>query len=112
MPTERGFESRVDRQIREAAERGEFDDLPGSGKPIMDLASVYDPDWWVKRFFERESARDAADSLRQAIRTELPLLKVIPDAVGAAARVREINEMVDAVNARLAPAERLPSVAL
>jgi hypothetical protein len=28
------FESLLDRQIRAAQERGEFDDLPGAGKPL------------------------------------------------------------------------------
>ena len=28
------FESAIDRQIREAQERGEFDNLPGRGKPL------------------------------------------------------------------------------
>jgi hypothetical protein len=31
------YESWVDRQIREAIERGEFDNLPGQGKPIKGL---------------------------------------------------------------------------
>lgn len=44
----------VDQQIREAMARGEFDDLPGAGKPIPDLGSTHDPDWWVKRLVERE----------------------------------------------------------
>lgn len=48
-----GFESIVERQIREAQERGEFDNLPGSGKPLPDLRTD-DPDWWVKRLIQRE----------------------------------------------------------
>ncbi|NNF65070.1 MAG: DUF1992 domain-containing protein [Acidimicrobiia bacterium] len=47
-------ESWVDRLIREAAERGEFDDLEGSGKPIEMLKDPYDENWWVKRWIERE----------------------------------------------------------
>ena len=35
-------------------ERGEFDDLPGAGKPIQDLGAEHDPDWWVKKLVERE----------------------------------------------------------
>ncbi len=31
------FETWIDKQIREAADRGEFDNLPGAGKPIPDL---------------------------------------------------------------------------
>ncbi|GAT83553.1 molecular chaperone DnaJ [Streptomyces sp. F-3] len=30
------FESWVDRQIREAQQRGEFDRLPGAGRPLPD----------------------------------------------------------------------------
>ena len=43
------FESWIDRQIRQAAERGEFEDLPGHGAPLADLDKPYDEMWWVKR---------------------------------------------------------------
>ena len=36
-------------------ERGEFDDLPGAGKPIADLGEHHDPDWWIKKLVEREN---------------------------------------------------------
>jgi hypothetical protein len=45
----------VDLQVRQAMERGEFDDLPGQGKPIADLGVEHDPDWWVKKLVEREN---------------------------------------------------------
>ena len=44
----------VDQQIRRAMARGDFDDLPGAGKPIRGLGSTHDPDWWVKNLIERE----------------------------------------------------------
>lgn len=44
----------VDLQVRRAMERGEFDNLPGAGKPIKGLGSTHDPDWWVKGLIERE----------------------------------------------------------
>lgn len=44
----------VDQQIRVAIARGDFDDLPGAGKPIKDLGSQHDPDWWLKKLIERE----------------------------------------------------------
>jgi hypothetical protein len=43
----------VDQQIRRAMERGEFDNLPGAGKPLR-LPDRHDPDWWVKSLIERE----------------------------------------------------------
>ena len=44
----------VDLQIKQAMERGDFDNLPGAGKPIKDLGTQHDPDWWIKRLIERE----------------------------------------------------------
>lgn len=44
----------VDLQVRRAIDRGEFDDLPGAGKPIPGLSGTHDPDWWVKSLIERE----------------------------------------------------------
>lgn len=44
----------VDLQVRRAMERGDFDDLPGAGKPIKGLGGTHDPDWWVKGLIERE----------------------------------------------------------
>jgi hypothetical protein len=43
----------VDLQIQRAMERGEFDNLPGAGKPLPDLDDP-DPDWWLKKLIERE----------------------------------------------------------
>jgi hypothetical protein len=44
----------VDLQVRQAMERGDFDDLPGTGKPIEGLGESHDPDWWLKKLVERE----------------------------------------------------------
>lgn len=44
----------VDLQIQEAMARGDFDNLPGAGKPIKDLGGSHDPDWWLRQLIERE----------------------------------------------------------
>ena len=44
----------VDLQIQEAMARGDFDDLPGAGRPIKNLGTQHDPDWWLKQLIERE----------------------------------------------------------
>jgi len=58
-------ETLVERRIREAIEAGEFDDLPGAGKPIDDLGRGYEPTWWVKKWLEREGI--TAEELRRAL---------------------------------------------
>lgn len=77
-PTEMGFESWIDQQLREARERGEFDNLPGSGKPIPGLDKPYDETWWIKDKLRRENLtylpttlllrREAEDALRAVAR--------------------------------------------
>lgn len=53
------YESRVEKMIREATERGEFDNLSGMGKPL-DLSDSDDPDWWVKRKIRDENLDSSA----------------------------------------------------
>lgn len=49
-----GWEAAVEAQIRSAQERGEFDNLPGAGKPIPGRGLPYDEGWWIRSFLERE----------------------------------------------------------
>ncbi len=44
----------VEVSIQQAMRRGDFDELPGAGKPIPGLGGVKDPDWWIRRKIERE----------------------------------------------------------
>jgi len=60
------YESVVERQIREAQERGEFDNLPGAGKPLKGLGESDDPDWWVRQLVRREGL-DMTDALPPAL---------------------------------------------
>lgn len=53
------YESLAERRIREAQERGEFDNLPGAGKPL-DLGDPNDEDWWIKSVLRRESLDGSA----------------------------------------------------
>ncbi|MEU4481152.1 DUF1992 domain-containing protein [Micromonospora sp. NPDC023966] len=48
------WEAAVEAQIRSAQERGEFDNLPGAGKPIPGRDLPYDEGWWIRSFLERE----------------------------------------------------------
>ncbi|SCF23621.1 protein of unknown function [Micromonospora purpureochromogenes] len=49
------WEAAVEAQIRTAVERGDFDNLPGMGKPIPGRGAPYDESWWIKSFLEREA---------------------------------------------------------
>lgn len=53
------FETRIDRLIREAQERGEFDNLRGAGRPL-DLSDADDPEWWAKRKIREENLDSSA----------------------------------------------------
>jgi hypothetical protein len=44
----------VEVAIQQAIRRGEFDDLPGAGKPLTGLGRGHDPDWWIRRKIETE----------------------------------------------------------
>ncbi|WP_371679409.1 DUF1992 domain-containing protein [Streptomyces sp. NBC_01276] len=99
------FESFVDRQIREAADRGEFEKLPGWGKPMASLDAPYDELWWVKGKLHREGfsplppslalrkeAEDALEKVREA-RTERRVRAVLT----------EVNEKIRAALLRPPP---------
>jgi hypothetical protein len=61
-------ESWAERLIREAIERGEFDHLPGAGRPL-DLGPIdgpADPDWWIRAKLRRENL-DASGALPTAL---------------------------------------------
>ncbi len=86
------FESIVDRQIREAMERGEFDDLPGTGKPIAGAGRSYEPNWWVKSFLDRERSDDRRRADYERIEARLGALW----ALGSEDAVRDAVERLNA----------------
>jgi hypothetical protein len=52
--TRRAVQIVAENRIRQAIEEGQFDNLPGLGKPIPDVDEPYDELWWVKRLIRRE----------------------------------------------------------
>ena len=54
------YEDWVERQIREAQERGEFDDLPGAGKPIPGLDRPFTAERWAVEWIRREGGEVSA----------------------------------------------------
>jgi hypothetical protein len=52
--SDRAIQIIADNTIRAAIEAGEFDNLPGFGKPIASIDDPYDPYWWVRQKLRRE----------------------------------------------------------
>jgi hypothetical protein len=46
--------ARIETEIQQAIRRGEFDNLPGAGKPLPGLGDHHDPDWWIRRKIHTE----------------------------------------------------------
>ncbi|MQY14739.1 hypothetical protein SRB5_49150 [Streptomyces sp. RB5] len=102
-PPSVSFESWVDRQIREATERGAFDDLPGKGKPLPGDSAPYDELWWVKQKLARENL--------SALPPTLVLRKEAEDALEAARTApseRALRALLDEVNEKIREAIRRP----
>lgn len=90
------FEGWIDRQIREAIERGEFDNLPGAGKPIPNLDDN-DENWWIKSKLEREG-------IKAPLPNALALRREVEEIQRTLADVRsetEAREIIDDLNARV-----------
>jgi hypothetical protein len=95
-PAGMGWESFVERQIREAQERGEFDDLRGKGEPIADLHQPYDELWWVRRKMQREGLSLVPPAL--ALRREHERTR---ERISRARSEREVRHLVERLNARI-----------
>ena len=55
-PTAADRHAYVETAIVQAIRRGDFDDLPGAGKPLR-LTETHDPDWWIRRKIQSEQLR-------------------------------------------------------
>jgi hypothetical protein len=96
-----GFQSWVERQIQEAMERGEFDNLPGAGKPIADLDKPHDELWWVKQKLRRENL--------SYLPATLALRKEAEDALAAVLRARseaQVRRILAAINRKILDGNR------
>jgi hypothetical protein len=106
-PPGASFESWVEQRIREAADRGEFDNLPGAGKPLPGLADPDDEMWWLKGHLRREGLPTEA-----VLPTPLQLRRQVerlPDTVRGLTSEPAVRDVVDKLNRRIADWLRTPS---
>ena len=103
----------VDHQLRIAMERGDFDNLPGAGKPIKDLGAQHDPDWWIKRLVEREKITGVLPPALQ-LRKDDAELDAELDRHTAESEVRRLLEEFNArvMKARYTPVDGPPLVTM
>lgn len=100
------FETWVERQLREARERGSFDGLRGTGKPLP--ATAHDEMAWLRDKVRRE---------------DLPVSALLPPALAVAKEVEDlpvrllrerseprVRALVEELNARIDAARRGPQV--
>ncbi|WP_037669388.1 DUF1992 domain-containing protein [Streptomyces griseus] len=91
------FESWVDKQIRDAQVRGEFDRLVGAGKPLPPGTDTsYDDLWWIKRKMAREglSVLPPALALRKEAEDTLAAALVAPSE-------RIVRKLITDVNVKI-----------
>jgi hypothetical protein len=91
------YESAIDRQIREAQERGEFDNLPGAGKPLPGHGQEYDENWWVKDLVRREKitgALPASLMLRKEVEDLMDVIATKKSEAAVRAVVSDLNERI------------------
>ncbi len=100
-PAGESYESFVDRQIRQAQERGEFDNLPGAGEPIPDLHRPYDELWWVRKKLKEENLSYVPPTLQ--VRKELQDAR---EQIAGASSEAEVRDIIAAINQRIRAANR------
>ncbi|MFC7546565.1 DUF1992 domain-containing protein [Plantactinospora sp. GCM10030261] len=101
------WEGAVEAQIRQAQERGEFDNLPGAGKPLPKRHSPEDDMWWIKDYVRREGL--PAEALLPASLRLRRRIERLPADLDRLAGEPAVREMIDALNTEIRAWLRMPS---
>ena len=83
-------------------ERGDFDNLPGQGKPLGDLGSPDDRDWWLRKLIEREQITGVLPAALQLRKDDAELDRVLDRE----ATEKQVREIVEDFNRRIIAARR------
>ncbi len=92
----------VDLQVTEAMRRGEFDDLPGKGKPLGDLGAPEDRDWWLRRLVERERITGVLPAALQLRKDDAELDGLLDREPGE----KQVRALLEDFNRRVVEARR------
>jgi hypothetical protein len=99
-PPDKTWESFVEEQIRQAYQDGEFDNLPGFGKPIASLDEPHDDDWWLKQKLKQEnlSALPPGLAIRVEVHKTLAHIATLSNEAAVREAVEELNEKIRKAN--------------
>jgi DnaJ homologue, subfamily C, member 28, conserved domain len=99
------FTSWIDQQIYEATQRGEFDDLPGAGKPLPQHPDE-DGQRWLREYLRREGV-SADELLPPPLKLRKERARLIENVTGISSEA-EVREAVTELNHRIAEFRRIP----
>ncbi|KPI14442.1 DnaJ-like, subfamily C, domain-containing protein [Actinobacteria bacterium OK074] len=91
------FESFVDKQIRDAEARGQFANLPDTGRPADVVTETsYDENWWIKRKMAREglSVLPPTLALRKEAEDTLAAVPGMPSEQAVRRAVERLNAQI------------------
>jgi hypothetical protein len=93
----RDWQSLAEERIRDAQAAGQFDNLPGFGKPISGLDEPHDELWWVKQKLARENLSVLPPALQLRLDVERTLARI--DQLASEPQVRRevaaLNERIE-----------------
>lgn len=99
-PPDQSFESFVEEQIRQAQAEGEFENLPGFGRPIPGLDNPHDENWWLRQKLRREnlSALPPGLAIRVEVHKALEEIWMLADEAAVRRAVEAINVKIRTAN--------------
>jgi hypothetical protein len=101
------FETWVEKQIRDAMARGDFEALPGAGKPLPGAGVPDEDDWWIRGLLRRgEADTHAMLPPEMLLRKEIERL---PETVRGLGTEAEVRSAVEAVNKQVRQSWRGPA---
>ncbi len=105
-PPGMSFDDWIEQRIQAAQQRGEFDNLPGLGKPIPDIDEPYHEGRWLAQKLQRENIDTSA-----VLPTALALAKELNELPGRLRSLQtesQVRDVVQDFNARVLQAIRRP----
>lgn len=95
------WERWIERQIGEAIERGDFDALPGAGRPLRDLDGRRDENAWIRDKLRRERAAPPpppAIQIRMDVDAALASLGTLETEDEVRSLAEHLNDRIRTVN--------------